>query len=285
MIKKWKSGIIAFVTFIIFGFIISCVFPNHGHTFGILIITVLFSLVLTILFLTIRFVLAQYKLKRETQDDRYSFGWESGKVAFLFFLAVDLIPVELFFNPFTTNPADNALLGIILIILPAIVLTAIFMFSQYKTKRKIQDGQYRVGWVVKYNLLLSLVLYLISLAVSSVSILGIIFYSDMEGIIFAFVGFFGLFIAPLVILVFSVVPSLLLYKFYNNKTILRILFWIVLVLSITIIAYYSVWVATCESYHNSYCLSKKAIKAQDSTICEKSVDDWHKTSCYNYISK
>ena len=124
-------------------------------------------------------------------------------------------------------------------------------------------------------------------------IINFVFPCSGEG---CFFKFFGLFFIPLVlfgsVLIFSVIPSLILYKIYDNKKAQRTFIYIGIIIS----AFFFILALSngisCNFDTSHLCLAEKALEKNDPSFCEKLENGFYrylfggssKNSCYLTLS-
>lgn len=160
-----------------------------------------------------------------------------------------------------------------------VYLTILFSFSQSKTERKILDASYSFRWIVKFNLLLVIVTYVLLVVLS----LGFAIVAGGEagmGVVLTIIH--GLYIAPLLILFLSFLPLIIYHRFYSNQKIFILIFSLVI---IVLAAFNFAKFTTCSFGYDYHCLSNKNAGIQDSGACDKSMDELTRDYCYAELAK
>lgn len=205
--------------------------------------------------------------------------WKSGMLLWAFLTALGFFTA----NPFGLYSELKGVFGISIIILAALLLAGIFVLSLYKSEKRIVVHQYTVWWLIKFNVLLIVILYaagfLSSLALSR-------FWSEPGSGMFAGLVLYEIIrITPLLVFIFSVIPSLFFAKFYSNDKLFRALSFITIALFLAISSLNFYITVTCDNGRQYICLAAKASMAKDITICEKSKHWSYIDGCYLAVSQ
>lgn len=165
----------------------------------------------------------------------------------------------------------------------------IFLFSSYKTEKRIAIGDFSFKRLIIFNSIITFILY------------GVLFFPIM--FLYALSAAFGehggsdylikfLIIAPLLLVVFfSVAPSLFLLKFNIKPKVLSLTLWFFFFITIILFLNTFQYVRTCGNYEYPLCLAEKAIKDKNHLLCDKAKDDLDdelfsaRDSCYAQLSE
>lgn len=165
----------------------------------------------------------------------------------------------------------------------------IFLFSVYKTEKRIAIGNFSFKRLIIFNSIITFVLY------------GILFFPLM--FMFALSQAYGehggsdyliefLIIAPLLLVMFfSVAPSLFLLKFNTKPKILSLTLWFCFFVTFVLFLNTSRYIYTCGNYEYPFCLAEKAAKEKNHLLCDKAKDDVDeepfsgRDSCYAQLSE
>ena len=145
----------------------------------------------------------------------------------------------------------------------ALISSLIFTFSVNRTGKKIVKNEYGVKWLVKFNIILVSIIYVtVFLCLFT---FGVGFLVADGTAVITFLAFS----IPIFVFVFSVLPSLIVYKFYQNQAVFRFVFAFSVVLLLSLIGFRLISEYTCGFYVGPVCLGEKAVKTQNITLCEK----------------
>ena len=144
-----------------------------------------------------------------------------------------LSPMQLYRLMDDIESLVSALIGMVI---SAFIAVTIFIFSLYKTEKRIINNKYYWWWVVYFNIVLTILVY-ISIAALVFLIGGLSGVEGEEGLGFVYILVYGMFIIPLVVILFSIIPSIFFYKFYSNQKIFRVISRILWILLIIFAAY------------------------------------------------
>lgn len=207
--------------------------------------------------------------------------WKGGIVALIFLIT---------FGFATLDPFGGGDFGIVFIILGSILLTAIFLFTIYRSEKRILDSRYSFWWLARLNAIFILSLY----AIGYLGLLAFInFYfggpGEQAGYAAAIIIVVGVIWIPITVLSVSVIPSLYFYKFYGSKRIFRATSLLFVALSFVLALYSTISSSTCNFNKNYICIAEKAIAAYDDSLCEQTKDvhqDFdERTYCYLELSR
>lgn len=169
------------------------------------------------------------------------------------------------------------------VILPAPFLVGIFLLSIRKTEKRIEEGRFSFWKLFLFSLAISLAAGLlwtlwivIGPGYDSFNVLKPLFFD---------ISVFSIAPTALVFL-FSFIPSLLLRKFYLHQKyfyITMVSFFIFLFLGL--LAYQQISIKTCNLNNDEFCLSKKAIEANNPSLCDKAKGNNAKKICNELIER
>ncbi len=205
-------------------------------------------------------------------------NWKAGIVCFLF-----LMSLGMFFNPIIDPFLEPSWeFYVITTTISSIYLTAIFLYTLHKNKEDLHTRPSILKNTLIIMLLTTIFVFIYSLVLSSI-------YPGGHPPIWAF-----LFLTPLIVIVigcgliiallFFTIPTLLLYKFRNNKKIFRFIYSFFVVIFILLAMFLISSFLTCNFYENYYCVADRAVKAGDIQYCEKT-DEYHSDYCYLNMSR
>lgn len=140
-------------------------------------------------------------------------------------------------NPFRGSFDSEDKLVLIFVGFSALILSFASSFLFSKSEQKIEENTHSYGWLIKSNLALSLLLY-VALIIFSVILVFISMFLGANGeasMIITFTMFYGLWLAPLAVLILNFIPSLFLYKFRSSKYLSKIIPLTILSLSLIFI--------------------------------------------------
>lgn len=209
---------------------------------------------------------------------------KNGVIMFFFVVAAYLALV----NPLDRYFGGEDKLIMFFIIFGALILSFSFSFLLAKSEQKIKENNYSYGWLIKSNLLLSLLFYIALIIFSVILVfISIQFFNaqNESGLLVFIILWNGLWIAPLAVLIFNFIPSLLFYKFYSSKHFLKITPLAFVALSFILIAFFITRNTTCEFKRDYACVAEKAIKAENPQICEQIEENFAQGLCYEHVSR
>lgn len=213
------------------------------------------------------------------------YKWKGGIILFLFLSAIGFLLID-------PLHAGDMLGELFSIFFSSFFLTIIFLVAIKSVETKILDNSFSFKWFIKFNLIFSVIVYAF-LLVTSIILTYFTIKSgrggDMAGLIPILVALHGLWVAPALVLVFSVITQLFFYKFRLNR---KILFSVVILFSLLLVSaalYYSLNLSFCSFNSDIECLASKALVSKDLTICERiktdyRPQDYKRDICYRFIS-
>ena len=190
--------------------------------------------------------------------------WKSGIILFLFLITISTIinsPIGGYLD--FEDIEETIILGAIF----ALISSLVFIFSVNRTEKRVIKNEYRVKWIIKFNIILVLIIFVT--VVLFLFTLGIGFLMGGDSDIFTLLPISIL----LFVFVFSVLPSLITYKFYNNQTAFKFVFIFSIILLLSLIGFRLISEYTCGFYVGPVCLGEKAVKKQNISLCEKIKED------------
>lgn len=110
------------------------------------------------------------------------------------------------------------------VVLAYLIIRLTLSHLKSKIKKKIEDDSFSYGWLIRWNLLAVLLLYIASVVLSVVFTFILTQFFDFQsefGLSIFFVGLFGIWIAPLAVFFLCFIPSLFISEFYLRKNIIN----------------------------------------------------------------
>jgi|SRR3989344_3791719 len=212
------------------------------------------------------------------------YKWKGGIILFLFLSVTGFLLID-------PLHARDMLGELFSIFFSSFFLTIIFLVAIKSVEAKILDTSFSFKWFIKFNLIFSVIVYAFLLATSIILTYFTIKSGrggDMAGFMPIFVALHGLWVAPALVLVFSVITQLFFYKFRLNRKILLSVVILFSLLSVSSALYYSLNLSSCGFNSDVECLAKKALVSKDLTICERIetdyLQDYKRDVCYRFIS-
>lgn len=276
-------------------------FPGAtGGEWGLIAIPIIWGVAIGLLITGFVFLIKAVKTKTEvrlveaeTQSSTTAqpitrVRWKSGITAFIFLVTLGFTTL----NPFGAGSDFSGSFGIAFITLGAVLLTTIFLFTIYRSEKKIVENRYSFWWLAGLNAIFIILLY----AIGYLGLLGFInFYfgfggpGEAAGYAAAIAIAMGVIWIPIAVLSVSAIPSLFCYKFHENKRVSRATLLLFAALSLALASYSVTNSSTCNFNRNYLCIADKAIETHDDSLCEM-VKDVHKnfserTYCYLELSR
>jgi len=213
------------------------------------------------------------------------YKWKGGIILFLFLSATGFL---------LTDPlrASDMLGALFSIFFSSFFLTIIFLVAIKSVETKILDNSFSFKWFIKFNLIFSAIVYAF-LLITSIILTYFTIKSggggDMAGLVPILVALHGLWVAPALVLVFSVIAQLFFYKFRLNRKVLFSVAILFCLLLVSAALYYSLSLSSCSFNSDIECLASNALVAKDLTICERiktdyRPQDYRRDICYRFIS-
>ncbi len=155
----------------------------------------------------------------------------------------------------------------------------IFAFALNFSNKKILKNEFKGGWLLKFNIIMWISLTLFF------EIINFALPCSGEG---CFGKFIYSFYIPLVLLgsvvIFSVIPSLIFYKIYDNKRAQRTLIYVGIIISAFFFILALLNGSSCNFNTSHSCLAEKALEKNDPSTCEKQRGT-EKDYCYLTLSE
>ena len=139
--------------------------------------------------------------------------WKTGLTILVLFVLFDILYISRSWAYFDSED----LVAVVYFIIATIALPLILALSLNLTERRTKK-KYTFWWVVLFNIAVTVVLYVIAVLVSI--IFAYIFSEQAgseSGLLVFIIGGFGLIIAPIVVIIFSLIPSLIYKARLKNK--------------------------------------------------------------------
>ena len=212
-----------------------------------------------------------------TLEQKPRIRWKSS--IFLFFLSLFAIhyysfgywEIDIFF--------DVDFLSVIFLFIPAALNSLIYIFSLYRAEKMLVKGNF--GWkrLIILNFVITTILYILAFLFTFTFLVGL-FVEVKQGAFESFALSVIYFIAAAVI-IFSLVPSLVLKKFYpNTSKVNKSLFIFFLTATVIVFAYSWVISSNCNSDRDLECVANKAEEVNNFKICEKIEQQGKRNECY-----
>lgn len=182
----------------------------------------------------------------------------------------------------------------LMIVLPTPFLVGVFLFSVYKTEKRIKKGKFSFWKLLFFGLIISLMAGLLW-----ETILGLFSSYDYGGsdvtkkLLSAYFWRFHIFPVA-TIFIFSLTPSLIFYRFKGNIKKFHIAITILfLFIFAGLFGYKQAGILTCGFNYDGFCVGDKALKLKEISLCEKvkttkefsNFSNYGKYSCYVAMSK
>jgi len=212
-----------------------------------------------------------------TLEQRPRIRWKSA--IFLFFLSLFAIQyysfgywrIDIFF--------DVDFLLVIFLFIPAALSSLIYIFSLYRAEKMLLKGNF--GWkhLIIFNFAIAIILYILAFLFTFTFLIGL-FVEARQGAFESFALSIIYFIAAAVI-IFSLVPSLVLKKFYpNTSKINKSLFIFFLATTVIVFAYSWASSNSCNFNRDIGCVADRAEENRNITLCDSFKENKKRDSCY-----
>ena len=143
----------------------------------------------------------------------------------------------------------------------------VYIFAIYRAEKKILKGNFNWKWLIIFNITITIILYALAFLFIFTFLIGL-FVEAEQGALDSFVLSVIYFI-PAVVIIFSLVPSLILKRFYPDAgKVNKILFIFFLVTTIVVFAYSWASSNSCNFNRNVGCVADKADENKNITLCE-----------------
>mgnify|MGYP001612854804 FL=1 len=197
--------------------------------------------------------------------------WKSALILFL--LSFFAIPYY-YFGYFSYES-----LALIFGLITATLCSLVYIFAIYRAEKKILKGNFNWKWLIIFNITITIILYALAFLFIFTFLIGL-FVEAEQGALDSFVLSVIYFI-PAVVIIFSLVPSLILKRFYPDAgKVNKILFIFFLVTTIIVFAYSWASSNSCDFNRNIECVADKADESGNVALCESFKEDKKRDSCY-----
>lgn len=166
-------------------------------------------------------------------------------------------------------------------IAPVVFVFLIYIFTAYRAEKVVSNNKLTWGWIVRYNLLLSLIIYIPTLLIMFFLLaLSSAFGSSGSSDNFKNTIVETVWTIGFIIIIFSIVPTVILKKYRNSKKFIPILLVSFAVFFSLSAGYKYIGEETCDYNRNVECFVERARFKKNAALCDVIKEERKRNSCY-----
>ena len=212
--------------------------------------------------------------------------WKGGLV--LLFLLTSFLVYRFLgeYNSWGMSLSENISLHVYLWLF-ALTEVVIFLIGIYYSTKKIENKTFLYKRLFIFNFLFWIIIVVffeilgLFIFPSILKIFGIPFSGEGAGFFLLYWAVYTPPIAFFSILIFSLIPSIIFNRIYNQSRYQKRICYFTLSIGVLILLLGITMVLTCDFGHSMKCIGKKAVN--DIGICEKEKTDFDKCRCYSNV--